>query len=199
MQTRLFFVVFLAASLLGTAYAQKFDLDTQGRGIALTSEVQKLMDAADEAIAAAAPARAAAIEKVAEAEKNLRSLIKSSTSLVRLTDGKLAYLAAIIDSISAHRLAGPAFHKATMAYFDNVIAIKKAKLELSDDGYAKWQAAVLAATRYIPGEDHKKLLDETGAAITAARAREAERFRQMQEDFRKMQEADREMRKNNKI
>ncbi len=200
MQTRLFFVVFLVASLLGTAYGQGFQLDEQGRGIALDAKVQHLMDAADRAIDAAAPAREKARMQLKEAEKNLRNKIadKKMTSL-QLMAARSTYAEAAMDCMAAYRIAGPAVHKAIMAYFDNVNAIARTKRDISPSNYGEWQNKADAATIFLLGEARKTLEAEADAAIKAAQKREAEAFRQMQEDFRKMQEADREMRKKSNI
>lgn len=201
MQTRsLFFVVFLVVLLSVAAYGQGFQVDEKGRGIALDAKVQKLMDDADEAIAAAAPAREKALMKLKGAEKNLRQKIADKNiSSVQLMAARMAYTNATIDCMAAYRLAGPAVHTATMAYFDNVNAVARSKRDISPSHYGEWQDKALAATVFLPGEANKKLVAETSAAIKAAQAREAEAFRQMQEDFERMQEVDREMRKKSNI
>lgn len=196
MQTRsLFFVVFLVVLLAVAAYGQKFEVDAQGRGIALSAEVQRLMDAADKAIDAAAPAREKARMQLKEAEKNLRNKIadKKMTSL-QLMAARSTYAEAAMDCMAAYRIAGPAVHKAIMAYFGNVNAIARTKRDISPSNYGEWQNKADAATIFLLGEARKTLEAEADAAIKAAQKREEEVFRQMQEDFERIQEADREMR-----
>ncbi len=198
MQTRLFFVVVLAVLLAMTAFGQKFELDSEGRGIALTPEVQRLMDEADQVIAQTAPARAEADKIMAEEEAALEvAVIDAKSSLLRLFKAKTNYMSAIGEMISSRQAAGSAIHKVAMAYFDNVIAISNKKKELAEDNYGEWQENALTAKKFAI--INHTLLEHSTKAIAVAREREAEQFRRFQEDFRRMQELDREMREKSKI
>ena len=186
---KLSLLAFAAILAAMTANAQTtFTPDEKGEVSPVTPEVLTLMKQAEQIIAESASKFAEADKKVFESTGDLmRVIANKKASTTEILGAQTEYLVAVDAAMSARSSADGAVFKTTMAYFDNVIAITNAKFKLSKNSYGEWQKRTLAITRFPFPPETKILFDDAEKAIQAAKQREAEFFRQLEEDFNRME------------